>query len=77
MDNNTTFSIIVSIPVPYADVLYKLANDHNEKNPHRFLTIEEIISDAVCEYVDRIEQMEAALQPSIDHNKFSVKEDTM
>ena len=67
MDKSKTLTFFISIPEPYVDAIFKMANAHNKRHPDRFLTVDEILSDAVCQYVDRVEQMEIALRPANEH----------
>jgi len=64
MDKSKTLTFFISIPEPYVDAIFKMANAHNKRHPDRFLTVDAILSDTVCQYVDRVEQMGIALIPA-------------
>ena len=64
MDNNQKYFIMISIPMSYAYALSKQVRDHNQRHPNHDVSIEKLAAEAVCDYVDRIEQLEAALQPA-------------
>ncbi|WP_054030895.1 hypothetical protein [Desulfatitalea tepidiphila] len=64
MDNDQRYFIMISIPMPCAYALSKQVRDHNQRQPNQNVSIEKLAEEAVCDYVDRIEQMEAALQPA-------------
>ena len=70
-------TFIVSVPEPYFDAVYRLANEHNKQYPDHFQTIDDHLTEAVCEYVDRVERMKAGLEPETEQHTFYVKEDTM
>ena len=64
MNNDQRYFIMISIPMSYAYALSKQVRDHNQRQPNKNVSIEKLAAEAVCDYVDRIEQMEAALQPA-------------
>ena len=56
--------MIIGIPPGYHDTLSKWAAEHNLKNLAHTATVETMAVEAICEYIDRMEQMEANLTPT-------------
>ena len=56
--------LIIGIPREYHDTLSRWAAKHNLKNLAHTATVETMAVEAICEYIDRMEQMEANLKPT-------------
>ena len=65
--------LIIWIPREYHDVLSKWAAERNLKNPDHKITAETIAEQSVCEYVEKIERMEAGLNPSDKNADFDLE----
>jgi hypothetical protein len=56
--------MIIGIPPGYHDTLSRRASERNRKNPGNKVTEETLVVGAICEYIDRMEQIEANLKPT-------------
>jgi len=56
--------MIIGIPHGYHNTLSKWASERNRKNPDHKFTAETIAVEAICEYIERMEQTEANLKPT-------------
>jgi hypothetical protein len=56
--------MIIGIPPEYHSTLCKWAAERNWKNPDHKFTAETIAVEAVCEYIERMEQTESNLKPT-------------
>ena len=56
--------MIIGIPPEYHATLSRWAAERNSKNPDQVVKAETIAEQAILEYVDRMEQMEANLKPA-------------
>lgn len=68
--------MIIGIPREYHKTLSKWAEERNSKNPDYKIKAEKIAEEAICEYVEKIERMEAGIKPSnelTENNSFLVK----
>jgi hypothetical protein len=65
--------MIIGIPREYHNTLSKWAAERSLRKPDQKTTPEIIVEQAICEYIDRIERMEANLK-STDENAESIPE---
>jgi hypothetical protein len=56
--------LMISIPRECNKVLCRMATERNRKNPDLKVTVERIAREAVIEYVDEVERIEAGLKPA-------------
>ena len=56
--------MIISIPKECHEVLSRIATARSLRSPDLMVTAEIIAREAVIEYADEVERMEAALKPS-------------
>jgi hypothetical protein len=56
--------MIIGIPREYHETLSKWADERNSKNPDYKIKAETIVEEAICNYVVRMEQVEANLKPA-------------
>lgn len=56
--------MIIGIPPEYHNTLSRWVAERNWKNRDHKVTVETIAIEAICEYVDRMEQAEENLKPS-------------
>ena len=56
--------MIIGMPPEYHNTLSKWAEERNLKNSAHKVKPETIVEQAICEYIDRIEQMEVNLAPT-------------
>lgn len=56
--------MIIGIPREYHNTLSKWAEERSLRKPGQKTTPEIIVEQAICEYIDHIEHMEANLAPT-------------
>jgi hypothetical protein len=61
--------MIIGIPPEYHATLARWAAERNSKNPDQTFKAETIAEQAICEYIDRMEQTEANLKPTDENAK--------
>jgi hypothetical protein len=61
--------MIIGIPREYHKTISKWAEERNSKNSDYKIKAETIAEEAICNYVDRMEQVEANLKPSDENAK--------
>lgn len=60
--------MIIGIPHGYHNTLSKWAAERNLRKPDQKTTPEIIVEQAICEYIDHIEQMEVNLAPTCENS---------
>jgi hypothetical protein len=73
MDSRTDTIMIIGIPREYHDTLSKWAAERNLKNLPNTATVETMAVEAICEYIDRMEQLEANLKPTDEMAEAALK----
>jgi hypothetical protein len=61
--------MIIGIPNGYHDTLRKWAAERSSKNPWQPVKAETIAEQAILEYIDRMEQIEANLKPTDENSE--------
>lgn len=56
--------MIIGIPPEYHNTLSRWVAERNLKNRDHKVTVETMAVEAICEYIDRMEQIEANLKPT-------------
>ena len=61
--------MIIGIPPGYHNTLCRWAAEQNSKNPAHKVKPETIAEQAICEYIERMEQTEANLKPTDENSE--------